>query len=98
VEENAYKSSILLGLHLILFVALGWFTVATSIDYTRNMTLGISISISIVFFYLFTLYRSAIFFNKGRIGLAYFLTIALFLVLSFAQFINCANSVSFRMH
>jgi len=93
MKTNNYKSSILLVLHIILFIALSWFTVVTTIDYTRNVKVGIAVSIGIVLFYLFTLYRSAIFFNRGRVGLAYFLTIALFLVLSFAQIINCSNSI-----
>ena len=96
MKENRYKTSILLWLQLVLFVALTWFTIVTTSDYTRNVSLGLSISIGIVLFYLFILYRSAIFLNKGRVGLAYFLTIALFLVLSFAQFVNCTNSVSWH--
>ena len=93
MEENSYKSSILLWLQLVLFVGLTWFTVVTTIDYTRNVNTGIAISVGIVLFYLFVLYRSAVFLKRGRIGLAYFLTITFFLMLSFAQMVNCSNSI-----
>lgn len=52
----------------------------------------------LILLYGFTLYRSFIALNQARVGLAYFLTIGGFLLLSFLQMVNCANATSFSMH
>ena len=96
METNNPKIVILVILQFILFIALTWFTVFTVSTYSRNITFGTNISIGIILVYLFILYQSIVVFKKGRVGLAYFLSILFFLLLSFVQFINCAHS--FTMH
>ncbi len=73
-------------------VVLFGFTASTTMEYTRNLTEGYSISAGVVLFYLFVLYRSHLFFQKNRVGLAYFLVIGFFLILAFIQMIGCSGS------
>ena len=57
-----------------------------------------TLAIVLILSYGFTLYRSFIVLKQNRIGLAYFLTIGGFLILSFLQMINCVNATPFNMH
>ena len=67
-------------------------------DYKNNIILAIFSGIVLILSYGFMLYKSFIFLNKNRVGLAYFLTIGGFLILSFLQMVNCVNASSFNMH
>ena len=65
--------------------------------YRSHENLAIFSGIVLILSYGFMLYKSFIFLNKNRVGLAYFLSIGGFLILSFLQMINCANATPF-MH
>ncbi len=65
--------------------------------YRSHENLAIFSAIILILAYGFTLYKSFIFLNKNRVGLAYFLSIGGFLILIFLQMINCANATPF-MH
>ena len=63
--------------------------------YRSHENLAIFSAIVLILVYGFTLYRSFVFLHKNRVGLAYFLTISGFLILSFLEMINCANATPF---
>ncbi len=66
--------------------------------YRSHENLAIFSAIVLILSYGFTLYRSFIVLKQNRIGLAYFLTIGGFLILSFLQMINCVHATPFNMH
>jgi len=93
-----YKKSFLLFTHIILGGLLAFLTLVAMSDYRKNVFIGLFVSIIILFLYFILLKRSAYFFNQGRVGIAYFLTIGGFFSLMFAQLINCSNSITFALH
>jgi len=96
--KTDFKTIFFYFIQVCCSVALFFFTIITTAGYTKRLVEGYSISAFVTLFYIFILYRSHLFFKNGRLGLAYFLTIALFLVLAFIQMIGCSNSLNFVMH
>lgn len=88
-----YKKSFLLFTHLVLGSILTLFTVAWSLEYSRNLPEGYIFSGIILLIYIFILYKSISLFNKGNSAAAYFLTISGFVALSFSEIVNCSNSM-----
>lgn len=82
----------------ILGVTFFVFSILFMQGYRSHENLAIFSTIVLILSYGFTLYKSFIFLKQNRIGLAYFLTIGGFLILSFLQMINCANATLFNMH
>jgi len=79
---------ILITCTVVLFL----FTASTTMEYTRNLTEGYTISALVFLSYPLILHKSHLLFTQNRIGLAYFLVIGLFLILAFIQMIGCADS------
>lgn len=96
--KKPYYKSILLYLQILFGGVLLLFTIATAIDYSRDVALGYTLSFLILLGYAFTLYKSFKMWENERVGVAYFLTIAGFLILTFSQMVNCANSVVIHFH
>ncbi len=96
--KRPYYKSILLYLQILFGGILLLFTIATVADYSRDVALGYTLSFLILLVYAFTLYKSFKMWEKERVGLAYFLTVAGFLILTFSQIVNCANSVVINFH
>ena len=65
--------------------------------YRKDENLAILFTILLMVLYGFSLYRSYISLKSNRVGLAYFLTIGGFLLLSFLEVLNCASATQF-MH
>jgi len=93
VKEYNYTKSFLLVTHIILGGILIFFTVMAMMDYSKNIAMGLSVSLLILSFYLFILIKSVSFFKKAKVGVAYFLSIAGFVILMFSQIVNCSNSI-----
>jgi len=93
MKKSNYTKSFLLFTHIILGSTLTLFTIAWSLDYSRNLPQGYIFSALILLIYFFVLYKSASLFNKASIGASYFLTISGFIALAFSEMINCSNSI-----
>jgi len=88
----------LLFFQVILGLLFSVYSIGIMTDYSRNVPLGISLSVGLLFLYYFMLFKSSKLYENKKRGQAYFLTIGGFFVVVFLQFITCANSVSFYMH
>jgi hypothetical protein len=97
MKKSNYSKSFLLFTHLVLGSILTLFTIAWSLNYSKNLPEGYIFSTIIVVIYFFVLYKSSSLFNKGSIGASYFLTISGFVALAFSEIINCSNSTAW-MH
>ena len=94
-----YKKSFLIVVHVLLGLALVWFSSILSINYIQqDKLLGTSITIFMAILYFLLMAYSSKLFNQERYGLAYFLTIAGFLSTIFLQFITCVNIIPFKLH
>ena len=98
MEENQYSKSFLLLVHVLLGGALGFFTILSTMGYSKNLLLGFTISGLILLVYFFVLKKSAELFTKKSVGAAYFLTISGFISLAFIEMINCSNSITIYLH
>ncbi len=90
--KTDFKTILFYTLLSTFSVLLFWFTALVTIDYSKNLIQGYTISIGVVLFYLFILYQSHLFFQKNRVGLAYFLLIGFFFILAFIQMVGCSGS------
>ena len=83
---------------VILGITFFFMSIVFMQGYRSHENLAIFSAIVLILAYGFTLYKSFIFLKQNRVGLAYFLSIGGFLILSFLQMINCANATPFNMH
>ena len=95
----SYKNSFLIVVHVVLGIALIWFSSVLSMGYLqKDKPLGVLITIFMGILYFLLMAYSSKLFNQERYGLAYFLIITGFLSTIFLQFITCVNIIPFQLH
>ena len=88
----------LLFFQIILGLLFSVYSIAIMTDYSRNIPLGISLSVALLFLYYFMLFKSSKLYETEKRGQAYFLTIGGFFMVVFLQIITCANSITLYLH